>query len=124
MLRADYALSADGAMWRIDIPSITTGSRGLAALNIELQGPSKDLHSGRHGGAVQNPLHALAQLLAGLHEAGGTVAVGGFYDRVLPLSAADRAALARVPFDEEAYRAEVGVPALHGEAGYSTLERL
>src|SRR5438034_351411 len=80
--------------------------------------------SGRHGGAVQNPLHALAQLLAGLHEPDGTVAVAGFYDDVLPLSTADRAALARVPFDEEAYRVEVGVPALHGEPGFSALERI
>jgi acetylornithine deacetylase/succinyl-diaminopimelate desuccinylase-like protein len=73
---------------------------------------------------VQNPLHALAHLLAGLHEPDGTVAVAGFYDDVRPLSPADRAALARVPFDEEAYRAEVGVPALHGEPGFTTLERL
>ena len=123
-LEADVVISADGAMWRSSEPSIAIAAKGILALDIVVTGPGTDLHSGRHGGAVQNPLHALVQLLAGLHEPDGTVAVGGFYDRVLPLSAADRAAIARVPFDEEAYRAEVGVPALHGEAGFSTLERL
>ena len=123
-LEADLVVSADGAMWRPSEPSIAIAAKGILALDVVVTGPGTDLHSGRHGGAVRNPLHALAQLLAGLHEPDGTVAVGGFYDDVLPLSAADRAALARVPFDEEAYRLEVGVPALHGEPGFSTLERL
>jgi acetylornithine deacetylase/succinyl-diaminopimelate desuccinylase-like protein len=123
-LEADLVVSADGAMWRSSEPSIAIAAKGILALDVVVTGPGTDLHSGRHGGGVQNPLHALAQLLAGLHEPDGTVAVGGFYDDVLPLSDADRAALARVPFDEEAYRVEVGVPALHGEPGFSTLERL
>jgi acetylornithine deacetylase/succinyl-diaminopimelate desuccinylase-like protein len=123
-LTADVVISADGAMWRSSEPSIAIAAKGLLALDIVVTGPGADLHSGRHGGAIQNPLHALAQILAGLHDADGTVAVGGFYDDVRPLSAADRAALARVPFDEEAYRAEVGVTALHGEPGFTTLERL
>src|SRR6478752_4911511 len=113
-LGADLVVSADGAMWRAGEPSIAVAAKGLVALDLVVTGPSTDLHSGRHGGAVQNPLHALAELLAGLHERDGSVAVAGFYDGVLPLAAADREALARVPFDEEAYRAEVGVPALHG----------
>jgi acetylornithine deacetylase/succinyl-diaminopimelate desuccinylase-like protein len=123
-LDADVVVSADGAMWRASEPSIAIAAKGILALDVVVTGPGTDLHSGRHGGAVQNPLHALSQLLAGLHEPDGTVAVGGFYDDVLPLRDADRAALTRVPFDEEAYRLEVGVPALHGEPGFSTLERL
>ena len=123
-LAADVVISADGAMWRASEPSIAIAAKGLLALDLVVAGPAVDLHSGRHGGAVQNPLHALAQILAGLHEPDGTVAVAGFYDAVRPLSAEDRASLARVPFDEEAYRAEVGVPALHGEPGFTALERL
>jgi acetylornithine deacetylase/succinyl-diaminopimelate desuccinylase-like protein len=123
-LAADVVVSADGAMWRTSEPSIAIAAKGLLAFGLVVTGPNADLHSGRHGGAVQNPLHALAQILAGLHEPDGAVAVAGFYDDVAPLSAADRAALAGVPFDEEAYRAEVGVPALHGEPGFTTLERL
>jgi acetylornithine deacetylase/succinyl-diaminopimelate desuccinylase-like protein len=123
-LAADLVISADGAMWRSSEPSVAIAAKGLLALDLVVSGPGADLHSGRHGGAVQNPLHALAQILASLHEPDGSVAVAGFYDDVLPLPEADRAALARVPFDEEAYRAEVGVPALHGEPGFTTLERL
>ena len=123
-LAGDLVLSADGAMWRSSEPSIAIAAKGLLGLDIVVTGPGADLHSGRHGGAVQNPLHALAQILASLHDPHGAVAVAGFYDDVLPLSAADRAALARIPFDEAAYRAEVGVPALHGEPGFTTLERL
>jgi acetylornithine deacetylase/succinyl-diaminopimelate desuccinylase-like protein len=123
LLRADYALSADGAMWRADLPSIITGSRGLAAMEFELRGPGKDLHSGRHGGAVQNPLHALATLVASLHRPDGSVAVTGFYDAVRPATDEERAAFAALPFDDEAYRAEVGASALFGEEGYTTLER-
>jgi acetylornithine deacetylase/succinyl-diaminopimelate desuccinylase-like protein len=123
-LEADLVVSADGAMWRFSEPSIAIAAKGLVAFDLVVTGPATDLHSGRHGGAVRNPLHALAELLAGLHELDGSVAVAGFYDDVLPLTDPERAALARVPFDEEAYRAEIGVSALYGEPGFSTLERL
>jgi acetylornithine deacetylase/succinyl-diaminopimelate desuccinylase-like protein len=123
-LEADLVVSADGAMWRSSEPSIPIAAKGLVAFDLVVTGPATDLHSGRHGGAVRNPLHALAELLAGLHEPDGSVAVAGFYDDVLPLTDPERAALARVPFDEEAYRAEIGVSALYGEPGFSTLERL
>jgi acetylornithine deacetylase/succinyl-diaminopimelate desuccinylase-like protein len=123
LLAADFALSADGAMWRTDLPSITVGSRGMAALNLEIDGPAKDLHSGRHGGAVQNPLHALAELLASLHRPDGSVAVEGFYDAVREATPAERSAIASPPWDDDVYREEVGVPTLWGEEGYSTLER-
>ena len=121
--QADWVLSADGAMWRADLPSITVASRGLCALDVTLTGAAKDLHSGRHGGMVANPLAAMARLLAGLHTDDGAIAVPGFLDAVRPIAPATRAAMAAIPFDEAAYRAQVGAPALAGEAGFSTLER-
>jgi acetylornithine deacetylase/succinyl-diaminopimelate desuccinylase-like protein len=122
-LAADFVISADGAMWRIDEPSLTVASRGLAALELTLTGPGKDLHSGRHGGGVANPLHALAGLIAGLHTPDGRVAVAGFYDAVRELAPEERAEIAALPFDEVAYLAQVGASAAFGEPGYSTLER-
>ena len=123
MLASDVVLSADGAMWRINEPSLTVASRGLAGLELTLTAASKDLHSGRHGGAVANPLHAMARLIASLHDADGRVAVAGFYDRVRELTPAERAEIAALPFDESAYLAQVGAPAAFGEPGYTTLER-
>ena len=123
MLTANFVLSADGAMWRPDEPSVTVSSRGLVALEITLTGAAKDLHSGRHGGSVANPLHAMARLIASLHQPDGRVAVAGFYDEVRELSQAERAEIAALPFDERAYLAQVGAPLAVGEPGYSTLER-
>jgi acetylornithine deacetylase/succinyl-diaminopimelate desuccinylase-like protein len=123
LLAADVVLSADGAMWRIDEPSLTVASRGLAGLELTLTGASKDLHSGRHGGGVANSLHAMARLIATLHQPNGRVAVAGFYDRVRELTRAERAAIAALPFDERAYLAQVGAPSAFGEPGYTTLER-
>jgi acetylornithine deacetylase/succinyl-diaminopimelate desuccinylase-like protein len=118
-LACDVVVSADGAMWRPSEPSIAVAAKGLLALELVVDGPASDLHSGRHGGAVLNPNHALAAIVASFHDADGRVAVPGFYDDVVPVGD-----LSRVPFDESAYRAEVGVPELHGEPGFSTLERL
>ena len=123
LLAADVLISADGGMWRIDEPSLTVANRGLAGLEVTLRGPAKDLHSGRHGGSVANPLHAMASLIASLHQPDGRVAVAGFYDRVSELGAAERAEIAALPFDEAAYLAHVGATAAVGEPGYSTLER-
>lgn len=123
LLSADVVLSADGAMWRINEPSLTVASRGLASLDVTLTAAAKDLHSGRHGGAVANPLHAMARLIATLHDDQGRVAVPGFYDKVRELSAAERAAIAALPFDDAMYLEQIGAPATFGEAGYSTLER-
>jgi acetylornithine deacetylase/succinyl-diaminopimelate desuccinylase-like protein len=123
MLAADVVLSADGAMWRSDEPSVTVSNRGLVGLEITVTGAAKDLHSGRHGGSVANPLHAMARLIASLHQPDGRVAVPGFYDHVRELSQPERAEIARLPFDERAYLAQVGAPAAVGEPGYSTLER-
>jgi acetylornithine deacetylase/succinyl-diaminopimelate desuccinylase-like protein len=118
-LACDVVVSADGAMWRPSEPSIAIAAKGMLALEVAVDGPVSDLHSGRHGGAVLNPNHALAAIVASCHDADGRVAVPGFYDDVAPVGD-----LSQVPFDESAYRAEVGVPELHGEPGFSTLERL
>jgi acetylornithine deacetylase/succinyl-diaminopimelate desuccinylase-like protein len=123
LLAADFVLSADGAMWRINEPSLTVASRGLAGLELTLTAAKKDLHSGRHGGAVANPLHAMAEVIASLHDAHGKVAVRGFYDRVTELSSEERADIAALPFDDAAYLEQVGAPETFGESGYTTLER-
>jgi acetylornithine deacetylase/succinyl-diaminopimelate desuccinylase-like protein len=123
LLAADVVVSADGAMWRIDEPSLTVASRGLCGLELTLTAASKDLHSGRHGGGVANPLHGMAALIASLHQPDGRVAVAGFYGQVRELSSGERAALAALPYDERAYLAQVGAPAAFGEPGYTTLER-
>lgn len=122
-LEADFVLSADGAMWRPGIASLNLSARGLVSLEFGLTGPAKDLHSGRHGGAILNPLVAMARLVASLHDGEGRVAVEGFYDRVRELSPAERAAIQSIPWDDAAYLAEIGVPSAYGEPGYSTLER-
>jgi acetylornithine deacetylase/succinyl-diaminopimelate desuccinylase-like protein len=121
---ADLVISADGAQWRPTEPSLSVASKGLVSLDIAVAGAARDLHSGRYGGTVQNPVHALARLLGGLHTADGRVAVPGFYDGVAELTPAQRAEIAAVDFDDDAYAVELGVPGLHGEPGYSTLERL
>ncbi|THF87468.1 dipeptidase [Deinococcus sp. KSM4-11] len=122
-LSADFVISADGGMWSADFPSLTVSGRGITALEFTVHGPAHDLHSGRHGGSVHNPLHAAAALVASLHDAHGRVGVPGFYDGVQELGADDRAALGTLPFSDAAYLEQTGAPAVYGEAGYSTLER-
>jgi acetylornithine deacetylase/succinyl-diaminopimelate desuccinylase-like protein len=124
-LACDVIVITDTTMWAADVPSMCTGMRGLAEAEIDLRGPDRDLHSGSFGGAVPNPLHALADLLAGLHDADGRVALPGFYDKVLPVSASEREMFAKLPFDEQAWLDEAGHSrAAAGEAGFSTLERI
>jgi acetylornithine deacetylase/succinyl-diaminopimelate desuccinylase-like protein len=124
-LSADVIVISDTTMWAADVPSICTGMRGLVDAEITLSGPSRDLHSGSFGGGVPNPAHALAALLAGLHDAEGKVTLPGFYDDVIPLSPAERELLAKLPFDEKQWLADAGdSQATYGEAGYSTLERI
>ncbi|HEV7212026.1 MAG TPA: M20/M25/M40 family metallo-hydrolase [Blastococcus sp.] len=123
-LAADLVISADGAMWRPSEPSLSVASKGLVSMDVVVTGAGRDLHSGRYGGTVANPVHALAAVVASLHAPDGAVAVAGFYDGVDDLSPERRAEIDAVAFDEEEYRASVGVPALAGEAGYSTLQRL
>jgi acetylornithine deacetylase/succinyl-diaminopimelate desuccinylase-like protein len=123
-LKADLVISADGAMWRPSEPSLSIASKGLVTLDIEVTGADGDLHSGRFGGTVANPVHALCEILAGLHTSDGRVAVDGFYDGIPELSEERRAAIAAVPFDDDGYRVGLGLDELFGEAGHSTLERL
>lgn len=123
-LGADLVISADGAMWRTDEPSLSIASKGLLALDIEVEGPNRDLHSGRYGGTVANPIHALVELLATLHHPDGRIAVEGFDDGVPALSDEERNEIEAVPFSEEAYRADLGVDQTHGEPGLGTLARL
>ncbi|HEY3685254.1 MAG TPA: M20/M25/M40 family metallo-hydrolase [Streptosporangiaceae bacterium] len=123
-LAADLVISADGAMWRPGEPSLSLASKGLVGLDIEVTGAAGDLHSGRYGGTVANPAHALSAVLASLHDADGRVAVEGFYDGIPELGAGRRADIAAVPFDDTAYRTGLGLDELFGEAGFTTLERL
>ena len=124
LLQADCVLSADGAMWRHDEPSITIASRGVVGLEFSITGASRNLHSGRYGGSIPNALHAMAELVASLHSPDGRVAVEGFYDEVAALSDEERLDIAQLPFDEGRFLADVGVLSPFGEVGFSTLERL
>jgi acetylornithine deacetylase/succinyl-diaminopimelate desuccinylase-like protein len=123
-LACDLVISADGAQWRPDEPSLSVASKGLVSFTITVEGARDDLHSGRYGGTVANPVHVLAEILASLHNADGSVAVPGFYDGVTPPSPARLAELEAVPFDEERFAAQLGLQETYGEAGYSTLQRL
>src|SRR3984885_10141098 len=123
-LAADLVISADGAMWRPSEPSLALMSKGLVSMDIVVEGAATDLHSGRYGGTVANPLHALSEILASLHDADGTVAVAGFYDGIPELSEERRRELASVSFDVTRFLADLGLSEPHGEAGYTTLERL
>lgn len=123
LLQADVILVSDTSMLGADLPSLTTGLRGLAYWEIEVTGPNRDLHSGHFGGAVANPINVLCQMLARVVDADGRITVPGFYDDVEEVPQAERDMIAHIPFDEENYKAAIGVKELFGEKGYSTLER-
>lgn len=123
LLAADFALCADGGMYGPDTPSLTVGTKGIAAAQIDLTTANTDLHSGQHGAAAPNAVEALARLVTTLHDDAGRVTVDGFYDDVRDLTDAERAQMAAVPFDEEAYKQELGIAALWGEPGYTPTER-
>ena len=123
LLKADVILVSDTSMLGADLPSLTTGLRGLAYWEIEVTGPNRDLHSGHFGGAVDNPINALCRMLARVVDADGRITVPGFYDDVEEVPQAERDMIAHIPFDEEKYKAAIGVKELAGEKGYSTLER-
>src|ERR671933_1498018 len=124
-LDCDVVVVSDTGMAAPDLPSAVTSMRGLAGAEITLRGPAVDLHSGSFGGAVPNPLHAMAELLAGLHDEQGRVTLPGFYDKVRPLSDRERELMGRLPFDEQAWLAGPAAgSAASGEAGFSTLERI
>jgi acetylornithine deacetylase/succinyl-diaminopimelate desuccinylase-like protein len=123
-LAADFVCVSDTAMFGRGIPSLCVGLRGLAYLEVFVDGPAFDLHSGSFGGGVMNPVNAIARMIAELHDDDGRITVAGFYDNVLPLTQADRDAIATLPFDEHEWLSAAGSPATSGEKGYSTLERL
>jgi acetylornithine deacetylase/succinyl-diaminopimelate desuccinylase-like protein len=122
-LKSDVVLISDTSMLSMENPSLETGLRGLSYLEVEVVGPNRDLHSGVYGGAVANPATILCQLIASLHDEHNHITIPGFYDDVLPLSEADRAALNKAPFDLEEYKKDLGVNDVWGEKGYTTLER-
>jgi acetylornithine deacetylase/succinyl-diaminopimelate desuccinylase-like protein len=124
-LTTDVIVISDTTMWAADVPSICTGMRGMCDAEVTLAGPTRDLHSGSFGGGVPNPVHALAELVAGLHDEDGRVTLPGFYDDVVPLSDEERELMARLPFDEKSWLADAGdSQATMGEKGFSTLERI
>jgi acetylornithine deacetylase/succinyl-diaminopimelate desuccinylase-like protein len=124
-LECDVIVVSDTGMWAADVPSMCTGMRGVIDAQIDSYGPDRDLHSGSFGGAVPNPLHALADLLAGLHDDDGRVMLPRFYDKVVELTAAERDLFARLPFDELEWLATAGNSgAATGEAGFTTIERI
>jgi acetylornithine deacetylase/succinyl-diaminopimelate desuccinylase-like protein len=124
LLRADMIFSADGLQWSPDQPQIVEALKGMVSFEVIVRGPRSDQHSGLHGAGIANPALALAQLLTSMKSHDGVITIDGFYDDVVPLSEADRDAIARIPYDEDAYLAESGAPATWGEPGYSTRERL
>lgn len=123
LLKSDIILVSDTSMVGADVPSITTGLRGLAYWEIEVTGPNRDLHSGIFGGAVANPINVLCKMIAGITDNDGHITIHGFYDDVEEVSAREREMLAAVPYSEDKYRESLDVKALFGEKGYSTLER-
>ncbi|SHG71265.1 Acetylornithine deacetylase/Succinyl-diaminopimelate desuccinylase [Salegentibacter echinorum] len=122
-LANDVILISDTGMIAKDTPSITTGLRGLSYMEVEVTGPNRDLHSGLYGGAVANPINILSELIASLTDENNHITIPGFYDKVEELSKEERKKMAEAPYDEEAYKEKIDIGDVHGEAGYSTLER-
>jgi len=124
MLSADISIISDSHILDVDKPALLYGLRGMCYMEIELQGPKQDLHSGSFGGAIHNPAQVLCQIVSALKDDQGRITIPGFYDRVLPLSDAERTALASVPFSEAQFRQEAGVRKTWGEAGYTVREQI
>ena len=122
-LANDVILISDTGMIANDIPSITTGLRGLSYVEVEVTGPNRDLHSGLYGGAVANPINVLTKMIASLHDENKHITIPGFYDKVEELSAEERAEMAKAPFSLEAYQKALDIDAVYGEEGYTTNER-
>jgi acetylornithine deacetylase/succinyl-diaminopimelate desuccinylase-like protein len=123
LLKADVILISDTAMLSLDTPSIDIGVRGLSYIEVEVTGPNRDLHSGVYGGAVANPITILAKMIASLHDENNHITIPGFYDDVVISTEEERKLMAQAPFDEQEYKADLGVQELWGEKGFSTNER-
>lgn len=122
-LKADIVLVSDTSMISMEHPSLETGLRGLAYMEVEVVGPNRDLHSGVYGGAVANPINILCKMIASLHDENNHITIPAFYDKVDNLSDADRKALNNAPFDLEEYKKDLNVKDVWGEKGYTTMER-
>ena len=122
-LKNDVILISDTGMIANDVPSITTGLRGLSYVEVEVTGPNRDLHSGLYGGAVANPINILAKMIASLHDENNHITIPGFYDKVEELSKAERAEMAKAPFSLDAYKKALQINDVYGESGYTTNER-
>src|SRR5690606_5466880 len=122
-LKADVILISDTSLIANDVPSITTGLRGLSYVEVEVTGPNKDLHSGVYGGAVANPANVLCDTIASLHDGDRLITIPDFYDDVLSVSEEERQKMNMAPFDEDQYKRDLNVNGLLGETGYTTLER-
>ncbi|WP_411029956.1 dipeptidase [Spongiimicrobium sp. 3-5] len=122
-LANDIILISDTGMIANDIPSITTGLRGLSYVEVEVTGPNRDLHSGLYGGAVANPINVLTKMIAALHDENNHITIPGFYDKVEELSQEERQEMAKAPFNLEAYKETLNISAVYGETGYTTNER-
>ena len=124
LLASNVALISDTGMPQPDVPALTYALRGLCYMEVQVTGPKRDLHSGSFGGAVYNPIQALAEIIVSMKDARGHITIPGFYDRVCPLDEDERKSLAEVPFDEAAFRTETGIPLTWGEEGYTVLEQI
>lgn len=122
-LKADVILISDTSIIANDVPSLEVGLRGLSYVEVEVVGPNRDLHSGVYGGAVDNPINVLCQMIASMKDANGHITIPNFYDNVTELSAEQRKELNEAPFDLEAYKKDLGVADVFGESGYTTIER-
>lgn len=122
-LTNDIILISDTGMIANDVPSITTGLRGLSYVEVEVTGPNRDLHSGLYGGAVANPINILTKMIASLHDENNHITIPGFYDKVEELSKEERAEMAKAPFSLDAYKNAIDINAVYGEKGYTTNER-
>lgn len=123
LLKADCVLISDSAMISLETPSLDVGLRGLSYIEVEVTGPNRDLHSGVYGGAVANPITILAKMIASLHDENNHITIPGFYDDVLESTPVERELMAKAPFDEEEFKADLGIKELWGEKGYTTHER-
>jgi acetylornithine deacetylase/succinyl-diaminopimelate desuccinylase-like protein len=122
-LKADVILVSDTAIISLDTPSITVGLRGLSYMEVEVTGPNRDLHSGVYGGAVANPINILSKMIASMHDENGRVTIPGFYDKVAEMTAAYREEMNKAPFNLDNYKKDLSIDEVHGEKGYTTIER-
>jgi acetylornithine deacetylase/succinyl-diaminopimelate desuccinylase-like protein len=124
LLKADVIVISDSGMFAKGVPSVTYALRGLSYMEVEVTGPNSDLHSGSFGGSVHNPIQALTEMIASLHDKNGRITVKGMYDDVRPLTKAERAAFKKLPWNDKKYAKLLGLKQLYGEKGFTTLERL